>query len=145
MRAKALVPWMSLDQAAPAREARDALNRSPAMNERSMDKEKPKRRAPIPWRPPADRWDDFDARVARSGLSRNAFITDCVFGRNRYRPAEIKQLLQILGLEQQQADVLKGFEAEMAGDHQIKALLAALREGQIEIRSALFLLMGRRP
>ncbi|MEO1194238.1 MAG: hypothetical protein AAFY02_20965 [Pseudomonadota bacterium] len=110
-----------------------------------MDQEKPKRRAPIPWRPPADRWDDFDARVARSGLSRNAFITDCVFGRNRYRPGEIKQLLQILGLEQSQVDLLMRFESDVAGDPEIKALLAELREGQIEIRSALFLLMGRQP
>lgn len=110
-----------------------------------MDQEKPKRRAPIPWRPPTDRWDDFDVRVARSGLSRNAFITDCVFGRNRYRPGEIKRLVDILGFEQRQADLLRRLEIDVAGDPEIKALLAALREGQIEIRSALFLLMGRRP
>ncbi len=80
-------------------------------------------------RPPADRWDDFDARVARSGLSHNAFISDCVFGRNRYRLGEIKHLLHILGLEQSQVDLLKRFETDLAGNPEIKALLAQLREG----------------
>ncbi len=81
----------------------------------------------------------------RSGLSRNAFITDSVFGRNRQRPGEIKHLLQILGFEQQQVDLLRRYETDVAGEPEIKALLADLREGQIEIRSALSLLMGRAP
>lgn len=104
-----------------------------------------KRRSPIPWRPPADRWDEFDARVAESGLSRNAFLTEAVFGRNRHRAAEINLLARILGVGQAIADGLKPFNAAAARDADIGAKLDDIRRILIDIRSALFRLMGRTP
>ena len=109
------------------------------------DQDKQKRRSPLSWRPPADRWDDFDALVAKSGLGRNAYITECIFGRNRIRPAEIKLLARLLGNGQRLTDALKPFNIAAARDPEIKAKLDEIRMVLIEIRSALFVLMGRKP
>lgn len=104
-----------------------------------------KRRSPIPWRPPAERWDEFDARVAESGLSRNAFLTECVFGRSRHRPAEVNLLARILGMGQAIADGLRSFNAAAARDAEIEATLDDTKRILIDIRTALFRLMGRTP
>ena len=108
------------------------------------DNDLKKRRAPIPWRPPADRHDEFHAKVAESGLSTNAFITEAVFGRNRHRPAELKLLSGILSLGQCIIDALKALDPPAVRDAEIKALLEQIRLILIEIRSALLLLMGRK-
>lgn len=107
--------------------------------------DKQKRRSPLSWRPPADRWDDFDALVAKSGLGRNAFITECIFGRNRHRPAEIKLLARILAHGQAITDALKPFNIAAVRDPEIRARLDEIRLILIEILSALFSLMGRKP
>ena len=80
-----------------------------------------------------------------AGLSFNAFITEAVFGRNRHRPAENRKLALVLGLGQAIVERLKPFNAVAARDPEIKVLLEDIKLILIEIRSALFLLLGRKP
>lgn len=101
----------------------------------------PKRPKPISWRPPTEKRAAFEARVAESGLSTNAFITEAVFGRSRHRPAELQHLARIHAECAAMADALRRIAAERGEEAASEAHLAAL----IEIRSALMLLMGRRP
>lgn len=103
-----------------------------------------KRRSPIPWRPPADRWDEFDAMVAASGLVQNAFITEAVFGRNRHRPGELKLLAQQLRELGRIAEALRQFERSgVAADcpHLLEMCWSELRAN----RSGVMLDMGRKP
>lgn len=109
------------------------------------DQEKPKRKNPVSWRPPASRQAEFDAMVSSSGLSANAFLTEAVFGKNRYRPAELQKLARILALEQAQSDALRKFNEAAPRDPEIKSRLDEYNLRKIEIRSALFELMGRKP
>lgn len=103
-----------------------------------------RRRSPISWRPPAEREDEFDARVAASGLSVNAFITEAVFGRSRHRPAETKLLARLLASSAEIAEDSR--ELRLTGAEAGNTLLLeAIHDRLIEIRSALFTLMGRKP
>ena len=111
--------------------------------DRPNDTPRPKRPAPISWRPPAGKRAVFEARVAESGLTPNAFFTEAVFGRSRHRPAEIRLLAQILAECAACADRLR--EIELAGGAGATLEIEAAREDLAEIRSALFLLMGRQP
>jgi len=61
-----------------------------------MSDDTPKRRAKISYRIPKAREDEFDKLIAASGLTRNGFITDCIFRRNRHNPAQQVRLVQIL-------------------------------------------------
>ena len=45
-----------------------------------------KRESPFAYRPPVDRRTDFIRLVEESGLSRNAFITQCVFDKFDWHP-----------------------------------------------------------
>ena len=104
-----------------------------------------KRKPPISWRPPADRWDEFDAMVAASGLAPNAFITEGVFGRNRHRPDENQKLALILREEQTQSDAIRKVAQSHTGDAAVAKAIEKHNEIKIEIRSALFQLLGRKP
>lgn len=64
------------------------------------------RPAPISYRPPKGLAAEFHARVAASGLSVNAFITACIFGRSRRRWDERQALAQLLGQAAQISDRL---------------------------------------
>jgi len=108
-----------------------------------MTDDRPKRPRPISWRPPEAKRADFEARVAESGLSANAFLTEAVFGRTRHRPAELRILAQVLAQSAACADRLR--EIELAGVEGATIPLEGVRQDLTEIRSALFLLMGRRP
>lgn len=108
------------------------------------DKKITKRKAPISYRPPKDRWAAFDARVRESGLSVNAFITESIFGRTRHRPAEIQLLASLLFRCAQVSDRLREFERSHA-DCGAGSALEATRAELAEIRAALFVLMGRMP
>jgi hypothetical protein len=97
------------------------------------------------YRPPKHLEAELERRVSVSGLSFNAFITEAVFGRNRHRPAENRKLALVLGLGQAIVERLKPFNAVAARDPEIKVLLEDIKLILIEIRSALFLLLGRKP
>jgi len=100
-----------------------------------------RRPAPISYRPPQGRTEELHAFVAASGLSTNAFITACIFGRlGRRIKAEL--LSEILDRTAQIADLLH--ELSIAGTADAKALEAAQDELST-LRAALFALMGRRP
>ena len=104
--------------------------------------DKPKRRSPISYRPPKDKWADLDARIAQSGLSANAYLTECIFGRSRHRPAEQKMLAQILLHCGFVADALR----QVKQNEQLHPLvLEELQTELVRIRSALFVLLGRKP
>lgn len=101
-----------------------------------------RRPAPISYRPPKGRAAEFHARVAASGLSTNGFITECIFGRSRHRPAELQLLAQLLDQAAQIADHLH--ELSIAGVADAQAVAAAQDE-LAEIRTALMSAMGRAP
>lgn len=79
--------------------------------------------------------------IAASGLSTGAFLTEAVFGRTRHRPAELAQLAQILRECQAMADSLRVIATRDGGE----AAVSEIRNTLPEIRSALILLMGRKP
>ena len=104
-----------------------------------------KRPAPYSYRPPKGREEAFAQLVAESGLSVNAFLTEAVFGRSRHRPAELRLLAKILGEAAQIRAQLH--EVQLSGQAgQGSALsIEAVHDRLIEIRAALFRLMGRKP
>ncbi len=107
-----------------------------------MTSEKPKRDKPISYRPPKDKRGRFEAMVAQSGLSTNAYLTECVFGRSRHRPAEMQLLARLLSQCADIADAMR--EARLSGaDNSILAIEAALDELRL-IRSEIMSRLGRR-
>ncbi|MCP5366734.1 MAG: hypothetical protein H6907_10010 [Hyphomicrobiales bacterium] len=109
------------------------------------DETKPKRESPIPWRPPAGRRAEFDAMVAEAGTSRNQLITQRVFGRLGGTFADVKRTIalflpQLAKLNDRLHDIgLSGSASDCA------VLLEEIRDLLIEIRSALFQLLRRKP
>jgi len=103
-----------------------------------------KRKSPISYRPPEALRDEFLRRVSESGLSANAFLTEAWHGRSRHRPAEIRLLTRLLGECAAIADLVRAAAKSGDAGHDT-ALLEAIRTLLTEIRSALFLLMGRKP
>jgi len=104
---------------------------------------KSKRPAPISYRPPKNRTAAFHARVAASGLSANAFITEAIFGRNRHRPDELQALARLLGEAAKISDQLHEIALTGAGENAL--LIEAAQRDLDEIRAALLNSMGRRP
>jgi hypothetical protein len=102
-----------------------------------------RRSAPISYRPPKGLAAEFDARVAASGLSANAFITQAIFGRNRHRPDELQALAGLLARSAEISDRLSEIELSGAGDSALP-IIAAQRD-LADIRAALIALMGRAP
>lgn len=110
-----------------------------------MSNDEPKKRKPsFSYRPPEALHEEFERRVAESGMSRNAFLTEGWHGRNRVRMPEVKLQARLL---RECADIA-GFvrKREKADlDEEEKELLQSIKILLLEIRSALFLLMGRKP
>ena len=102
-----------------------------------------KRAAPISYRPPKGREDEFSARVAASGLSVNAFLTESVFGRNRHRPGELRALARLLGQSANIRYRLREISMSAGGDDALA--IEAVMDELTEIRAALLALMGRKP
>jgi len=103
-----------------------------------------KRQSPISYRPPEHLRAEFERRVKESGLTINAFLTESWHGRNRHRPSETKLLARLLAQCAVFADRERKLQANEPSAEQ------SSRSGEIktlltEIRSALFLLMGRKP
>lgn len=102
-----------------------------------------KRRPPISYRPPQAREEEFDALVEQSGLAVNAFITEAVFGRSRFRPAELQHLARILATCAQISDALSNLSQQDGDD--VAPCINAARAELSEIRAALLIMMGRKP
>lgn len=107
-----------------------------------MTTDKPKRERPISYRPPKDRRAHFEAMVAESGLSVNAFITECIFGRSRHRPAELQKLAQILGQCADIADQLRNIR--LLGAEPSTPIIENMADELRLIRTAIMSRMGRR-
>jgi len=107
-----------------------------------MTDKKTKRDRPISYKPPKHRRAEFEQMVDDSGLPTNAFINECVFGRSRHRPGEVKFLARILGTCGEIATALKRFSG--SSNEQIIALLCEIRDELIKIRSLLMQALGRR-
>ena len=99
---------------------------------------------PIAYRPPKDKRGAYNAMREESGLSHSAFITECVFGKTRHRPAENRKLAQILFEEQKQTDILRSLEARLDDDPKLHERFDALLREKIHIRTTLMSLLGRR-
>jgi hypothetical protein len=102
---------------------------------------KSKRPAPISYRLPKGLAAEFHARVAASGLTANAFITEAIFGRNRHRPDELQALAGLLARSAEISDRLSEIELSGAGDSALP-IIAAQRD-LADIRAAVIALMGR--
>jgi hypothetical protein len=108
--------------------------------------EKKRRDAPISYRPPERLREDFHARVARSGLSVNAFITSAVFAddaprQTRRAPVEQQEVARLLAELAALHDRLAAVGADGAIDAGL--LDAAVRDLR-EIRAACLSALGRR-
>ena len=101
-----------------------------------------KRTAPISYRPPKEREAEFRERVAASGLTVNAFVTDCIFSGGRHRLAELQTLARLLGKAAQISDRLHEIALTETGDHSL--LIETAHRELTEIRAALLILMGRK-
>lgn len=106
-----------------------------------------KRDAPISYRPPAHLRAEFRERVAKSGLSANAYITAAVFGdraprAQRHPPAEKQELARLLSRAVEIRDALE--ENLQAGGRDSLALEEMTDELRV-IRAALLTLMERAP
>lgn len=108
--------------------------------------EKTKREAPISYRPPEALREEFRARVEKSGLSVNAFLTASVFGdappRRSRRPSveqrDVARLLAETALLNERFKCLGEAGADAA------LLYEAVRDLH-EIRAACLLALGRSP
>jgi len=101
-----------------------------------------KKRSPISYRPPEDRWDEFERMVSDSGLSKNAYINEAVFGRSRHRPAEQMFLARILTTCGTISDQLH--EISRSGSAEYALLLKQIRDELVRIRTLLMRMLGRR-
>ena len=102
---------------------------------------KPKRPSPIPYRPPNGRKEELRMRAAASGLSMNAYITACIFGRSRHR-STATLLSDMLDRTAEIADLLHELSIAGAADAQV---LEAAQDELAELRAALFAVLGRKP
>jgi hypothetical protein len=84
----------------------------------------------------------FEERVRESGLAANAFITECVFGRSRHRPAELKALARILATCASIADEVRRLSKQphSLSSHVLDEIVRELRI----IRTSLMRMIGRK-
>jgi hypothetical protein len=114
-----------------------------------MDHKKPKRPAPISYRPPKALCDEFMTRAQNSGLSTSAFITASVFGKVPPRSVRTVPLEKQAGaaLLAQAASINDRLRKIIEGVDDLPSL-TLLEQCQAElsgIRSCLLAALGRRP
>lgn len=112
----------------------------PTEPEDSAGGSKPKRPAPVSWRPPHGREREFARMVAASGLSANAFITQAVF-RSRNRVERV-QLARLLKEAQDIRDELAQLRLEGAAGNALA--IEQAEQTLIAIAAGILRLMGRR-
>lgn len=114
------------------------------------DKESKKREAPISYRPPAGLREEFYERVARSGLTTNAYLTKAVFdvapGRQSRRASIEKELLaRLLSEAGHIRDALHEVALSGGDSPASTMLIEAAMNDLTEIRAALIKAIGRQP
>lgn len=115
----------------------------PAKSQTMKGNEKKRRPAPISYRPPKAREEEFDALVSASGLSVNAFLTDAVFRNGRYKQADLALLNRLIAEMAASRDLLR--ELPIDDDEELRAVLDRVLEAQLEIRNAILIYTGRKP
>lgn len=110
-------------------------------------KDRPKREAPISYRPPERLREEFYTRVLNSGLPVSAFITAAVFGKEaprarRLPPLEQQMLTQVLS---QSARIKDDLRSVPPGSPAQTALLKECLGELTEIRTCLMNILGREP
>lgn len=111
------------------------------------EREKRKRPAPISYRPPKAMREEFARRVAVSGMTANAFITQSIFERDpprqvRRAPVNTAEIARLVGECARLRDRLEAIEANGAGE-EMEALVAEAILHLTEIRTACFEALGR--
>ena len=116
-----------------------------------MEKQTDKRRkAPISYRLPKGKEDEFAVRVERSGLSQNGYISRCIFGsadaRASRRPKIEQQLIaQLLSQAARLHDDLSQI-SHLAGENpSIAGRLDQANSELAAIRAACFKAFGKKP
>jgi hypothetical protein len=109
--------------------------------------ERKRRDAPISYRPPAALREEFHARVAQSGLSLNAYITQSVFADDaprqaRRAPIEQQTIARLLAETARLHDRLEAVGVDAERD---AALLEEALRDLREIRAACLAALGRKP
>lgn len=123
---------------------------------RTMDrkpKPKPKRTAPVSYRPPEGLREEFHTRVHNSGLSINSFITASVFGQAAPKSRRVASLDEqaaaaLLTQAARIHDQLKALSVpsgEIWIDMDGTTVLQECRDELIEVRSCLLSALGRQP
>ncbi|MCF8710309.1 hypothetical protein [Rhizorhapis sp. SPR117] len=112
--------------------------------------ERSRRDAPISYRPPEALREEFHARVARSGLSLNAFITQSVFADDaprqaRRAPVEQQEIARLLAETARLHDRLHDCLGAVGVDGLDAALLADAMRDLRDIRAACLSALGRKP
>lgn len=116
----------------------------------TMDrKPKPKRTAPVSYRPPEKLRDEFHTRVRNSGLPVNAFITEAVFDKaapksRRVTPLDQQTAAALLAQAARMTDQLR-IMAGSADDPYHASLIEECRDELAEIRNVILSVLGRQP
>lgn len=124
----------------PVRFVRGLAHISPFIQRDMTDKTK--RIAPTSYRPPAQLQEEFTARVERSGLSKNAFITKSIFNDQtalgtRHAVAQEKDIVRLLTKCASLKTTLDKIED--------RSVVTAAYADLYELRAACFKLLGRKP
>lgn len=111
------------------------------------EKTRDRRAAPVSYRPPEALREEFAARVKRSGLTTNAFLTQAWYGKDpprqtRRPPVEKEMLARLLAEAARVNDRLHEVAGAGKGD---PALMEEACRDLTELRTALLTLMGRKP
>lgn len=119
-------------------------------------KETKKPKGPISYKPPVGLRDEFEKRVKRSGLTTNAFLTKSWY--EKPIPRQSKQIKlneaqagRTLGVMGKIKDELKAIRVKLSNHQEspvlqkIYAVLKSIENILIDIRWAMFKLLGRKP
>jgi hypothetical protein len=98
------------------------------------------------WKPPAAEREAVASAIAESGLSANAFLTQLVLGKRRpsYPSSLIEAAGRLLATLAPIRDHLRRLD-QSTDDDERNAILVQIRDLLIQIRSALFQILGRKP
>lgn len=118
-----------------------------------MDEDTKTPRKKHTWKPPVGRLDEVESLIAASGLSANAFITQCILEKRRSTyPLVIRQSAATMLAHQGRIASLSRELMENAQQEQPSPDLAAIHDLflrnnqlQLECRAALFRILGRKP
>ena len=107
-----------------------------------------KRTGPISYRPPVELEAEFWLRVERSGLSKNAFITQAIFGKEPARaarkPVVEKQVIgHLLAQTARLHDDLREIALVAGSDANVALQLEQILTELVTIRNGCFKAMGR--